>query len=202
MIARSSAHRILLEPDVGIADRAHELRLEVGEAVDVIDDLLLLDVVEQAVDREVAAARVLGLGAEHVVAADQEVVIVVLLGVGAEGRGLDDLRAEEHVGEAKPPADDARVAERGLDLVRRGAGGDVEVLRLLADEQVADAAADQVGLVAGPGQLAHHAIGIGIDGGAVERGHRGHCRYHVDQIAYKYVNLMDFDDFRGLLPLG
>ena len=41
-----------------------------------------------------------------------------------------------------------------------------------ADEQVAHAAADQVRLVAGAGQLADHAIGVGIDRGAVQRRHR------------------------------
>ena len=149
-----------------------ELGVEVGEAADVVDDLLALDVVEQAVDREVAAPRVLGLGAEHVVAADQEVVVVLVARVGAERRGLDDLRAEEHVGEPEPAADDPRVAERRLDLVRRRARRDVEVLRRAADEQVAHAAADEVRLVAGAGQLADHAIGIGVDRGAVQRRHR------------------------------
>ena len=137
----------------------------------MVDDLLALDVVEQAVDREVAALGVLGLGAEHVVAADQEIVLVLVARVGAERRGLDDLRAEEHVGEAEPPADDPGVAERRLDLVGRGARGDVEVLRRATDEQVANTSTDQVRLVAGAGELADHAIGVGIDRGAVQRRH-------------------------------
>src|SRR4051794_25417253 len=58
------ANRILLEPDVRIADRANHLRFEVGETANVIDHFFAFDIVEQAVDREVAAARVLGLRAE------------------------------------------------------------------------------------------------------------------------------------------
>jgi hypothetical protein len=144
----------------------------------VVDDPLGLDVVEQAVDGEVAPARVVGLGPEHVVAADQQLALAALLlvaRVGAEGRGLDDLVAEEHRGQPEPAADDPAVAEQGLHLVGRGAGGDVEVLRLLPEQEIAYAAADQVGLVTALGQLADDAIGIGVDAGAIQRCHGG-CR--------------------------
>ena len=75
--------------------------LEIGQPLDVVDDLVAVEVVEEAVDGEVAAARVLLGGAEDVVAADVELVVAVaLLGVeqlvvvvvfdlarvGAEGR--------------------------------------------------------------------------------------------------------------------
>ena len=53
--------------------------------------------------------------------------------VGAEGRDLDHLvlaaAAEDHVHEAEAPADDEGAAEQRLDLLGRGVGGDVEVLR-------------------------------------------------------------------------
>jgi hypothetical protein len=146
--------------------------IEIREPADVVDDLLALDVIEQAVDREVAAARVLGFGPEHVVAPDQQVMVVFVARVGPERRGLDDLRSEEHVREPEPPADDPRVAERRLDLVGGRARRDIEVLRFLADEQIANAAADEIGLVAGAGQLADHAIGIRIDRSTVQRRHR------------------------------
>ena len=87
-----------------------------------------LDVVEEAVDREVAPARVLLGRAEDVVAADQQVaalglaavavLVLDLARVGAERGGLDDLRAEEDVGEPEAAADDAAVAEQAPDLVR------------------------------------------------------------------------------------
>jgi len=50
--------------------------------------------------------------------------------------------------QAKAPADDAAVAEQALDLTRRGAGGEVEILGSNPEQQVADTAAHQVRLVA------------------------------------------------------
>src|SRR3546814_20324973 len=50
-----------------------------------------------------------------------------------------------------------------LDLFRRGAGGDVEVLGMAADHQVAHGAADQESLVAALAQAVEHAQRIGTD---------------------------------------
>src|SRR5205814_6735168 len=127
-------------------------------ATDVVDHLRGLEVVEETVDREVATARVLLGRTEHVVAADQQVaalrlrhlaafLFLDLARVSAEGRRLDDLRAEEDARETKPPADDAAVPEQALDVVRGCAGDDVEVLRFATEQQVADATADEVGSV-------------------------------------------------------
>jgi len=49
------------------------------------------------------------------------------------------------MGEAEPPADEPAVPEDLLDLVGTGVGGDVEVLGLTAEEQIAHPAADEVG---------------------------------------------------------
>ena len=68
------AHRILAEADVGVADGAHAALLDVVQAADVVDDLARLDIVEQAVHGEVAAAGVLFGGAEDVVAVDVQVL--------------------------------------------------------------------------------------------------------------------------------
>ena len=67
---------------------------------------------------------------------------------GAERGDLDDLVAEAHVREVKAPADQPAVTEQLLDLVRMRVGGDVEVLRMQSEQQVAHGAADQEGLVA------------------------------------------------------
>src|SRR3546814_6539307 len=83
--------------------------------------------------------------------------------LGAEGGDLDDLAAEHHVRQAETAADQAAVAEQVLDLFRRGAGGDVEVLGMAADHQVAHGAADQEGLVAAFAQAVEHAQRIGTD---------------------------------------
>ena len=133
----------------------------------VVDDGERADVVEQRVDREVAPERILFRRAERVVAvdaADRRFGAPVsaprplhrspgLLGGGqllgrhlpAERRDLDGLRAETHVGETEAPADDPAVPEQPLDLVRMRRGADVEVLRPPAEQQVADAAADEIG---------------------------------------------------------
>ncbi len=80
--------------------------------------------------------------------------------VGAEGGDLDHLvlapAAVDHVHDAKAPADDEGAPEQTLDLLGRGAGGDVEVLGPQAQQQVAHAAADEVGLEAGLLERVHH----------------------------------------------
>src|SRR6478736_3048990 len=48
-------------------------------------------------------------------------------------------------------------------LVRKRGGRDVEVLRALAEEEIAYAAADEIGLIALATQLAHDANGVGVE---------------------------------------
>ncbi len=62
-----------------------------------------------------------------------------------EGRDLDDLGAELDVGEPEAAADDPAVPEQLLDLVRMRRRADVEVLGPAPEQEVAHAAADQVG---------------------------------------------------------
>ena len=51
--------------------------------------------------------------------------------------------AEHDVREAEAAADQAAVAEQALDLLGRRVGGDVEILRMAAEQQIAHGAADQ-----------------------------------------------------------
>ena len=64
--------------------------------------------------------------------------------LAAERRDLDRLGAELDVGEPEAPADDPAVAEELLDLVGVRRRADVEVLRPPVQQQVADAAADEI----------------------------------------------------------
>src|SRR6185436_15674980 len=90
---------------------------------------------------------------------------------GAEGRDLDHLgeaavlaaAAEHDVDDAEAPADDESTPEQRLHLLGRGVGGDVEVLRAQAEEQVAHGAADDVGLVAGVGERRDDLDGALVD---------------------------------------
>ena len=135
-----------------------------------------IEIVEERVDREVAPERVLVGFAEHVVAADEEIVVLVGLAfaehvrrVAPERRDLDDLAAaEEHVREAEATADDAAVAEERADVVGARAGRDVEVLRAAVQEEIANAAADEVGLEAGALEPPHDLRRVGVDAVFVE----------------------------------
>ena len=73
---------------------------------------------------------------------------------GAKGRDFDRLRSDVYVDQAEPAADDERAPEQRLHLLRPGVGGDVEILGLDAEQQVANRAADDECLEAGVLQLA------------------------------------------------
>ncbi len=146
------AHGILAEADHRVADRADEALLEVLEPPHVVDDREVLDVVEEAVHREVAPVGVRLRRAERVVLVRplRRVLddLPDRLRVLAERGRLDHLLAEADVREAEPAPDEEAVAERALHLVRLRARADVEVLRLAPQQEVAHAAAHEIGDVA------------------------------------------------------
>src|SRR5262249_3903522 len=129
-------------------------------------------IVEERVDREVATERVFVGFSEDVVAPDQEIFLVVDVAFGrvAPERGdLDDLAvAEQHVGETEATAADPAVAEERADVVGTRVRRDVEVLGAALQEQVADAATDEVGLETGALEAADDLGGVRIDGLVVE----------------------------------
>ena len=67
------------------------------------------------------------------------------LNLTAERRDLDYLLSELDVCQAEAAADDPAVPKELLDLLRVRRRADVEVFRFAAEEQIADAAANQVG---------------------------------------------------------
>jgi hypothetical protein len=75
----------------------------------------------------------------------------------AERRNLNGLRAEHHMRKTEAPANQAAVAETTLDVFGRGIGGDVEILRVSAEQQIAHCTADQVSGEAGFVQAIQHA---------------------------------------------
>ena len=111
-------------------------------AIDVVDDLVGLGVVEEAVDGEVAAGGVAcGVGFEL----DGLGVAAVEVGaVGTEGGDFDAVPEDD----AEVGADEFGAGEEGCEFGGLGVGGDVEILGLPVEEVIADAAADQIGLVA------------------------------------------------------
>ncbi len=127
--------------------------LDVGETADIIADGEILDGVIQRVDREIATNRILLDAAVDVVAhqpvSGQLALAAAVVATGPEGRHLDDLPTEMHVRQPEPTPDQTAVSEQLLDLLRSRVGGDVEILRLAAYQQVAHGATDQEGAVAG-----------------------------------------------------
>ena len=62
----------------------------------------------------------------------------------AERGDLDDVAAEAHMRKPEPPADQPGSSGTAPCIsLRMGVGDDVEIFRVLAEQQVADAAADQ-----------------------------------------------------------
>jgi hypothetical protein len=64
-----------------------------------------------------------------------------------EGSDLDGLWAESHMREPETAANHPAVLEQALDLVGMCRGADIEVLRPAAEQQIAHAAAHQIGNV-------------------------------------------------------
>jgi len=158
------AHGILAHPHLGIADSANQPSLEIVDAAGKIDHVKSLRAIEKRVDGEVAAKRVFLRRAEGVVEANERVVSISDgLGQLAESCHLDILAAEENVNQAKAAANQARVAEQFADLLRMGRGGDVEVLGLAREHQVAHTAADEVRLEARTGEAIEDLEDVGVD---------------------------------------
>ncbi len=176
------AHRVLAIARLRIADHAQHALTRVVDAADVIPDREVLDVVVQSVGGEIAppdifvdrAVEVVAQDAaalvEHAVAAFVDAVVLVDRRVrGTERRDLDDLVAEAHMGEMEAAADQPAIAEQLLDLVGMRAGGDVEVLGMQAEQQVAHRAADEESLEAGVPQPVQHLQRVGRDVRARDR---------------------------------
>ena len=90
-------------------------------------------------------------------------LLLVLVGTAPEGRGLDDVVVEADVRQAEPAPDEEAVLEDLLDLAGRGVGADVKVLGRAAEEQVAHAAAHEVGGEALAHEPVHDLEGVGMD---------------------------------------
>src|SRR4030095_1612037 len=112
----------------------------------------------QRVDREVAAHRIFGLVAEHVVVKETPMLVRgIVAGLSAaKGRHLDGFRPDQYVYQTKPAADDESAAKERLDLLGCRVGGDIEILRLDSEQQVAHRAAHDEGLEACLLQLARY----------------------------------------------
>ena len=154
------AQPVLGEALGGIADGADDAGLQVLHPPDEIDHPLAAGIVEQAVDGEVAAAGVL-LGAGELDPLRVPAVGVRPLAPEAGHVVLALLQAHEDDAELRPHGDG--VLEELHHPSGVGVGGHVPVLRPAAQQQVADAAAGEVGPVAGAAETLDHRRRAGID---------------------------------------
>jgi hypothetical protein len=144
------AHRILTVALGGLADEAQAGASEIGESAHPVAKHFVAGVVVEGVDREVAAVGVVALGSVDVVAEKAPLVgdcgsFLMTARRGAERRDLHVMASEIDVHEAETTADQARVAEDPAHLFGMGVGGDVEVLRMTSEKEIAEGSSDDVG---------------------------------------------------------
>lgn len=174
------AHRVFLITLHRIADQAYPGIANVLQPIGVIMDIAGTDIVIQGVDGEITALGILLQGAVDVVPQQptrlalqrllaSQVAFVVIGMAGAEGCHLDDLATKVDVGELESPADQSAIAEGGTDLLWRGAGGDVVILGVHFQQQIANAAAHRKGLIAGLLEALDHRHRVAADLAALQR---------------------------------
>lgn len=177
------ANRIFLKALRGIANRPHDALPEILEPADVVDNRERRDVVEEGIDGEVAAKRILFRCAKRVVVPHLQfrcrfigssfsgcrLVLRARQDMTTKRRDLDGLVAEPNVRKTKAAADDPAVSEQLLDLVRVGIGAHVEVLGPASQEEIPDTAPDEVGDVVELLQPVENFQCIGVDISARDR---------------------------------
>jgi len=152
------AHGIFLKALLGIADRANDTILQILQAANIIDDRPRRRIVEKRVDGEISSERVLFSSAERVVMPELQItpsrvcsgrgggrfVLSAGQNISTKRCDLDGLVAESHVGQTEPAPDDPAVSKELLDLIRVRIGADVEVFGTTPQQQIPDAAADEI----------------------------------------------------------
>lgn len=136
---------ILLQAANGLADHTHDASLKVGKAFGVVNELVGNGVVEQAVDGEVPSLGILLGRTEKVVSRGEIVAVFIFAQVATKSGDLELRVLSAHQHQAKALADNVGAVNGVPHLIRFGVGGNVEVFGMNAQEQVANAAADQIG---------------------------------------------------------
>ena len=144
--APQQAQRVLPEPLIGVAHRPDRASSQVGSTAKRIDDLAARGWLGHRVDGEVAAGEVrLQAGAERHLG----LAAAGRVRLGAVGRDLEAVVAEERADRAEPLADRidgvcVRDVQQALDGIRFGVGREVVVVDGNAEQLVAHGAADEV----------------------------------------------------------
>ena len=145
------AHRILAIAQLGVADQAQLTPFQVLQPANIIDDRKIANIVVEPVDGEVAAKSIF-LQRSIDVVRKNPTTVVAFVGITdrATKRGhFENFATEANVGDQKTTPHQATTAEQSANLLGLGIGRDVEILWRHASQQIAHAATDHVGLVAG-----------------------------------------------------
>ncbi len=146
------AEGVFLKASGRVADGTQDAVLQIGPAVDVVDDLAGDWILKKSVDGEVAALGVFFRSGKS----DRLRASSVLVGaIGAEGGDFDHFAVAFHDDDPEVGAHRIGFREEGADFVRGGRGGEVVVFGLLIEELVTDTASREIhpmpGLTEGPG---------------------------------------------------
>ncbi len=165
-------HRVLAKAHIRVADAAQRPLAQIAQPADVVYDPIFVGIVEKRVHGEVAAQRVFLRGPELVVVHLVERPVRlrrfggwrrVGLRIAAEGRGFNLLVAEADQNKTKAAADHKRVSEKALDLARAGVRRNIKVLGRPSEQDVADAAADEIRREPRVMETMDHRQGVRID---------------------------------------
>ena len=162
------AQVIFREAFVRRADGAEEPGAQILFAAHPVMHLLGDGIVEQRVDREVAADGVLARVTETHGAGASPVLVIFFR---AESRDLKLVAALQHDDDTELFADGNSVRKERLDLIGRGVGGHVVIMRLAPEQRIAHAAAGPEGFKSGVAQAADDLSG-GVTHRCAERGTR------------------------------
>lgn len=134
---------VFLEAGGGFADSANELGIQVGLAIDVVDERAGFGIVEEAIDGEVPALGILFGGGER---DGLRAAAIAVRAVGAEGGDFDPAFAGGwYDDDSEVGTDELAAREEFGDLSGVCGSGDVVVFGITIEEEVTDGATGQVG---------------------------------------------------------
>ena len=128
---------VFTEAQVRLANGPDQTRMQICSAIDKIQHLIRFRIEQQAIDREVTPQDILpGIGFEtHRLRS----TAIGIDSIAAKSRDLN--RANQNHAEVCPHFFGSR--ENRQKLVRNGVGGNIEILRRAAQQDIANAAANQ-----------------------------------------------------------
>ena len=151
-----------------IADQFKLARLKVADAADIIDDGKIGDIIKQRVDCKIAPPDIIINIAVNIIADDAAILAVARALVGDMMRGakcgdLDNLGPKADMGQPETAADQTAIPKQLPDLLRPRVGHHIKILGRPAKQNIAHAAAHEIGLVTGIFQPIQHLQGIIAD---------------------------------------